>query len=97
MILRICDARVCGPHSLQLTFNDGSIKQVNVRPRCSMDRSSSPCESPPTSRPPLWTRFAARLFGQMERTSRGGPPRAGSGNHVRLRRLIWGFTWPRVR
>jgi hypothetical protein len=32
MILRIDEARVCGPHSLQLTFNDGTTKQVNVRP-----------------------------------------------------------------
>ena len=32
MILRICEARVCGPHSLHLTFNDGTAKQVNVRP-----------------------------------------------------------------
>ena len=32
MILRICEARVCGPHSLRLTFNDGTTKQVDVRP-----------------------------------------------------------------
>ncbi len=32
MILRICEAGVCGPHSLRLTFNDGTTKQVNVRP-----------------------------------------------------------------
>jgi hypothetical protein len=32
MILRICEARVCGPHSLRLVFNDGTTKQVNVRP-----------------------------------------------------------------
>ena len=32
MILHIHDARVCGPHSLRLTFRDGTIKQVNVRP-----------------------------------------------------------------
>jgi hypothetical protein len=32
MILRIREARVCGPHSLKLTFSDGSIKQVDVRP-----------------------------------------------------------------
>jgi hypothetical protein len=32
MILRICEARVCGPHSLRLTFNDGTSKQVDVRP-----------------------------------------------------------------
>jgi len=32
MILRIREARVCGPHSLRLTFNDGTTKQVNVRP-----------------------------------------------------------------
>ena len=32
MILRICEARVCGPHSLDLTFNDGTTKQVDVRP-----------------------------------------------------------------
>ena len=32
MILRIDDARVCGPHSLRLTFNDGITKQVNLRP-----------------------------------------------------------------
>jgi Protein of unknown function (DUF2442) len=32
MILRIREARVCGPHSLRLTFNDGTSKQVDVRP-----------------------------------------------------------------
>ena len=32
MILRIREARVCGPHSLRLSFNDGTTKQVNVRP-----------------------------------------------------------------
>ena len=32
MIIRICKARVCGPHSLRLTFNDGTTKQVDVRP-----------------------------------------------------------------
>jgi Protein of unknown function (DUF2442) len=32
MILRIRESRVCGPHSLRLTFSDGTIKQVNVRP-----------------------------------------------------------------
>ncbi len=32
MILRICEAQVCGPHSLRLTFNDGTTKEVNVRP-----------------------------------------------------------------
>jgi Protein of unknown function (DUF2442) len=32
MILRIGEARVCGPHSLRLTFNDGTTKQVDVRP-----------------------------------------------------------------
>lgn len=32
MILRIREARVCGPHSLRLTFNDDTTKQVNVRP-----------------------------------------------------------------
>ena len=32
MILRICEARVCGPHSLRLTFSDGTTKQVDVSP-----------------------------------------------------------------
>jgi hypothetical protein len=32
MILRIREARFCGPHSLRLTFNDGTTKHVNVRP-----------------------------------------------------------------
>jgi hypothetical protein len=32
MILRIQAARVCEPHSLQLTFNDGTTRRVNVRP-----------------------------------------------------------------
>ncbi len=32
MILRVCEARVCGPHSLQLTFSDGTAKQVDVSP-----------------------------------------------------------------
>jgi hypothetical protein len=31
-MLRICEARVCGPHSLRLAFNDGTSKQVNMRP-----------------------------------------------------------------
>lgn len=32
MILRILEAEVCGPHSLWLTFNDGTRKRVNVWP-----------------------------------------------------------------
>lgn len=32
MILRISEAQVCGPHSLRLTFSDGTTKQVNVHP-----------------------------------------------------------------
>jgi hypothetical protein len=32
MILRICQAHVCGPHSLRLTFNDGTTKKVDVLP-----------------------------------------------------------------
>ena len=30
-ILRITKARVCGPYSLDLTFNDGTRKAVNVK------------------------------------------------------------------
>jgi hypothetical protein len=32
MILRIREALVCGPHSLRLTFKDGTTKQVDVLP-----------------------------------------------------------------
>jgi hypothetical protein len=32
MILRIVQAEVCGPHSLRLAFNDGTRKDVDVRP-----------------------------------------------------------------
>ncbi len=32
MILRIIEARACGPHSLWLAFNDGTTKAVDVRP-----------------------------------------------------------------
>ena len=32
MILGIVEAEVCGPYSLRLLFNDGTRKQVNVRP-----------------------------------------------------------------
>jgi hypothetical protein len=32
MILRIHEAQVCGPHSLRLTFSDGTTKRVDVRP-----------------------------------------------------------------
>lgn len=32
MVLRILDARVRGPFSLWLAFNDGTAKQVNVGP-----------------------------------------------------------------
>jgi hypothetical protein len=32
MILRILEYEVCGPHSLLLTFNDGTSKQVNLLP-----------------------------------------------------------------
>jgi len=31
-ILRILDVTVCGDHVLQLRFNDGTSKRVNVRP-----------------------------------------------------------------
>jgi hypothetical protein len=30
MILRVREAQVCGRHSLRLTFNDGTTKQVDV-------------------------------------------------------------------
>lgn len=32
MILHIIEAKVCGPHSLELTFDDGTHKRVNVLP-----------------------------------------------------------------
>jgi hypothetical protein len=32
LILHILEAKVCGPHSLQLRFNDGTSKRVNVLP-----------------------------------------------------------------
>jgi hypothetical protein len=32
MILHILEATVCGPYSLDLTFNDGTRKRVNVLP-----------------------------------------------------------------
>lgn len=32
MILHIIEAEVCGPHSLELTFDDGTYKRVNVFP-----------------------------------------------------------------
>ena len=32
MILHIIEAKVCGPHSLELTFDDGMHKRVNVLP-----------------------------------------------------------------
>jgi len=32
MILHILEAQVCGPHSLFLTFNDGTRKRMNALP-----------------------------------------------------------------
>jgi len=32
MILHILEAQVCGPHSLRLTFSDGTRKRVNLLP-----------------------------------------------------------------
>lgn len=32
MVLRIVEAKVCGPHSLRLSFNNGMQKRVNVWP-----------------------------------------------------------------
>jgi len=32
MTLHIIEAEVCGPHSLELTFDDGTYKRVNVWP-----------------------------------------------------------------
>lgn len=32
MILRIVSAKVCGPHRLELIFNDGIQRSVDVRP-----------------------------------------------------------------
>jgi len=32
LILRISEAEVCGPHSLRLTFSDGTRKRVNLLP-----------------------------------------------------------------
>lgn len=31
-ILHVTTAEVCGPHSLRISFDDGSSKTVNVRP-----------------------------------------------------------------
>ena len=48
MILRIRGALVCGPNSLRLTFNDGTTKQVDVRPL--LDGAIFEClEIPPIS------------------------------------------------
>jgi hypothetical protein len=32
MVLHIVEAAICGPHSLELTFDDGTCKRVNVLP-----------------------------------------------------------------
>jgi len=32
MVLHIIEAAVCGPHLLELTFDDGTHKRVNVSP-----------------------------------------------------------------
>lgn len=32
MILHIREAKVCGPHSLRLSFSDGTSKRVDARP-----------------------------------------------------------------
>ena len=32
LILHISEAEVCGPHSLRLTFSDGTRKRVNLLP-----------------------------------------------------------------
>ncbi len=32
MILHVLSAEVCGPHSLRITFSDGTKKRVNVIP-----------------------------------------------------------------
>jgi len=32
MVWRVVKAEVCGPHSLDLTFNDGTHKRVNLLP-----------------------------------------------------------------
>lgn len=32
MILHVLSAEVCGPHSLRITFGDGTKKRVNVLP-----------------------------------------------------------------
>jgi hypothetical protein len=32
MVLHVIEAKVCGPHSLELTFDDGTHKRVNVLP-----------------------------------------------------------------
>ncbi len=32
MVLHIIEAAVCGPHSLELTFDDDTYKRVNVLP-----------------------------------------------------------------
>jgi hypothetical protein len=32
VILRITQAEICGPHRLRVSFNDGTVKVVDVRP-----------------------------------------------------------------
>ena len=86
MILRIREARVCGPHSLRLTFNDGTIKQVNVRPLL-----DGPIFEPLRD-PAYFARLSLdAICGTVVWPNRaglrpGGPPRVGGRDHVRLRR-----------
>ncbi len=68
MILRIPEARVCGPHSLRLTFNDGTTKQVDVRPLLE-GPIFKPLRDPAYFASVSWTRFAARSSGLMARIS----------------------------
>ena len=82
MILRIREARGYGPHSLRLTFSDGTTKQVNVHPLLD-GPIFEPLQDPPISRAGPWTRSAARSFGPMAGLRSGGPLRVGGRTDVR--------------
>ncbi|WP_435016046.1 DUF2442 domain-containing protein [Tundrisphaera sp. TA3] len=45
MILRIREAKACGPHSLKLTFSDGVSKRIDVGPLLD-GRMSEPLRDP---------------------------------------------------
>ncbi len=91
MILRIREAKVCGPHSLRLTFNNGTTKQVDVRPLLKGTIFEPLLDPAYFASVTLDSRCGTVVWPNGAGFRPGGPPRFGGRDHVRVRGLSCWF------